>query len=62
VSAIQSEIDELWLTYHADAHRPVKARSEFHGLRERLWSENEAKSTELLQPWLAILEFALEPA
>lgn len=60
VSAIQSEIDELWLTYHADAQRPVKARSEFHGLRERLWSENEAKSTELLQPWLAMLEFGLE--
>jgi hypothetical protein len=59
-STIVAEIDALWNAYHVDASRAAKPRSEFHELRQRLWSENEGKSVELLQPSLAIFEFGLE--
>lgn len=59
-SAIQAEIAALWNAYHADALRSAEPLSEFRELRQHVWSENEAKSTELLQPWLSIFEFGLE--
>lgn len=57
---IYDEIEERWRAVYADMHREPSPRSDFDKLLLEAEAEARSKTTEGLQPHLAIFEFGLE--
>ena len=57
---IYNEIEERWRVIYADMHRDPAPRSGFDKLLLEAEAEARQKTTDGLQPPLAILEFGLE--
>jgi hypothetical protein len=59
LTEIQQEISQLWEAYFCDVQRKPPSLSDWQRDQPELKEENTTRTTELLQPWLAILEFGL---
>ena len=57
---IHAEIQCLWHECQRRAMRDTTDLATWRQKQRELWTENEARAAELLQPWLAVLEFGLD--